>query len=134
VVSRNEKLEFVRLVHEATGRRDPAGLELIDPNVEWDTSAYPFPDLANVYRGREGVAEFWRRWHAGWEIDEYEMEEFIDAGDDVVVGTRVSGRGRDGIQAEVRIHAVCEIRDGRLVRFRMYADREWALRAAGLKE
>jgi ketosteroid isomerase-like protein len=62
------------------------------------------------------------------------MEEFIDAGDKVVVGTRVSGRGRDGIQVEVRVHAIWEIRDDKLVRFRMYADRERALHAAGLGE
>jgi ketosteroid isomerase-like protein len=134
VASRDEKLEFVRLVHETTGRRDPAGLDLIDPDVEWDTSAYPFPDLADVYRGHKGVVEFWTRWHAGWEIDEYEMEEFIDAGDEVVVGTRVSGRGRDGIRVEVRVHAIWEIRNDKLVRFRMYADRERALHAAGLGE
>jgi ketosteroid isomerase-like protein len=134
VASREEKLEFVRLVHETTGRRDPAGLELLDPDVEWDTSSYPFPDLAAVYRGHKGVAEFWTRWHAGWEIDEYEMEEFIDAGDEVVVATRVSGRGRDGIQLDVRIYAVWEIRDAKLVRLRMYADREGALGAAGLTD
>jgi ketosteroid isomerase-like protein len=62
------------------------------------------------------------------------MEEFIDAGDEVVVATRVSGRGRDGIQLDVRIYAVWEIRDGKLVRLRMYADRERALGAAGLTD
>lgn len=134
MASRKEKLELVRLVHETTGRRDPAGVELLDPNVEWDTSSYPFPDLADIYRGHKGVAEFWTRWHASWEIDEYVIEEFIDAGDEVVVGTHVSGRGRDGIQVDVRIYAVWEIRDAKLVRFRMYADREQALRAAGLRD
>lgn len=130
--SPEKKLEFVRRVHERTSRRDPTGLELVDPDVEWDTSAYPFPDLAGVYHGHQGVARFWSAWHANWAIDEYRMEEFIETGDEVVVGTRGTGRGRDGIEVEVHFYAAWKIRDGKLARLRMYADLESALEAARL--
>jgi hypothetical protein len=89
VASRGEKLKFVRLVHETTGRRDPAGLELLDADVEWATSSYPFPDLAAVYRAHKGVAEFGPVGTPAGKSTS--MEEFIDAGDEVVVATRVSG-------------------------------------------
>ena len=57
--------------------------ELWDPDVEWDASTHPLPDLAGVYKGREAVLGWWRGWLAAWEPGQVEYE-LVDAGDRVV--------------------------------------------------
>jgi hypothetical protein len=63
-----------------------------------------------------------------------EIEDVIDAGDDVVVLTRDYGR-RPGMSAEVEIvaAAVWTVRDGNIARNCLYPNREDALRAVGFR-
>jgi ketosteroid isomerase-like protein len=52
----------------------------------------------------------------------------------VLVFVRVQGTGRQsGVQAQARAAHEFTIRDGRLVRFKAYIDRDAALEAAGLR-
>lgn len=62
--------------------------------------------------------------------------EFIDAGDRVVVFSRLVGKGRGGGVGVERFSAqIATLRNGRLVRWEIgYTDREAALEAAGLQE
>jgi ketosteroid isomerase-like protein len=88
-----------------------------------------------VARGLLGFAESWRDWLEPWESYYIEVEEFIDAGDEVVSLTRVRAKTtRDAVAVEHRPGAVWSLRDGRIVRVRFYLDREEALEAAGLRE
>jgi hypothetical protein len=61
-------------------------------------------------------------------------DEFIPHGEQVVVPltARLTGRGR--IEVEGRGAPVATLRDGRLVRWTMYQDRDEALKAVGLEE
>ena len=69
------------------------------------------------------------------EEPQIEAEEFIDAGERVVVAIRISGRGRgSGIDVGANWFHVVTARDDRAVRIEWYASREEALEAAGLKE
>jgi ketosteroid isomerase-like protein len=77
----------------------------------------------------------WKRWEAEWARIELTPEEYIDAGDQVVVAVRYSGRGRaSGIELEDRLFEVHTLRDGKVTRKREFKTRSEALEAAGLPD
>jgi ketosteroid isomerase-like protein len=112
-------------------------ISLVDPGIEWDASSLTemIPDLAEVYRGHEGVRRYWRRWLEAWQDLEFDVEGYRDAGEDVVVlicNQRQAGR-HSGIVTELPPYAmVFTVRDGMLVRWRTFPDQTSALEAAGL--
>ncbi len=117
---------------EAGDRRE--WREHFDPDVVWDTSASQMP-VAGVYRGHTGVERFFRDWLGTWTDYEVANTEYIDAGDAVIVVFRQSGTGRgSGVRVERDFFGVYELRESKVVRFRLYASREDALEAAGLRE
>jgi ketosteroid isomerase-like protein len=69
-----------------------------------------------------------------WESVRIEPQEFIEAGDLVVVPWAMHGRGRDGIELVARATFVWTIRDGAVERISLYQEREEALEAVGLSE
>jgi ketosteroid isomerase-like protein len=95
------------------------------------------PDLAGVYHGHEAVRAYWRRWLSAWSDLHFEIQDVVDAGDDVVLlihNQRQWGK-QSGIVTETPPYAmVFTFRGGKIVRCRMYPDQESALRAAGLSE
>jgi ketosteroid isomerase-like protein len=112
-----------------------AGEELWDPEIEWDASGSPMPDIGGVYRGTEEVRQFWREWLAAWETVEFEYE-LVDAGDQVValIDQRMRGRST-GIEVAFGKYAqVCTFQNGLLVHWKAYASQSKALEAAGLSE
>ncbi len=66
-----------------------------------------------------------------WESVRLEADEFIDAGDLVVVAWTGRVRGRDGIEFQARPTWVWTFGEGAVVRACLYQDREEALEAAG---
>jgi len=109
----------------------------VDPDIEWDASRLDemIPDLAEVYRGHEGVRTYWRRWFEAWRDLEFEVEDVLDAGDEVValiVNQRQWGR-HTGIATDLPPYAqVFTLRDGKLVRWRTFPVQADALEAVGL--
>lgn len=70
-------------------------------------------------------------------FEEYsvEPEDFIDAGETVVVPVRISGRGRtSGATIETRLAHLWVLRDGKVIRSEIYRTVSEALKAAGLSE
>ncbi len=68
-----------------------------------------------------------------WEERRLEPEEFIDAGDNVVVLMHEYRRGRgSGVEVESDTAVVFAVRDGRVVRIQGYMNQSEALKAAGL--
>jgi uncharacterized protein len=64
-----------------------------------------------------------------------EVEELIDAGDEVVVIATARGQAPgSGIETQWRQGHVWQVRDGLAVRFRWFTDVSRALAAAGLRE
>ncbi len=70
-----------------------------------------------------------------WDEHRIEPQEFIDAGDQVVVLQREYQRGKSsGVELVVDTASILDLRDGRIVRMQGYMDRAAALGAAGLSE
>jgi ketosteroid isomerase-like protein len=90
------------------------------------------PRVGERFHGPEGVAEAVRRWTGAWAEFEFDVQELIDAGDRVVMVLRQVGRGKgSGAPVEMTMGWLYELRDGKIVRVSMFADREEALAAAG---
>ena len=123
--------EFTRIFEQ--GDRE-TWREYFDPEVVWDTSASTWPS-AGVLHGHAGVEQFFRDWLGTWRNFEVETSEYLDAGDSVVVVFRQQGTGRgSGIPMERDFFAIYELRESKVVRYRMFDSREEALEAAGLAE
>ena len=135
-----ENVEIVRTLAEGFQRRQhEQAFELYDPEIEWDSSrmAERQPDNAGVYCGHDGVRAFWRDWLSAWSDLHFEIQDLLDAGDEVVLLVREQrqwGR-RSGIATDVPPYGmVFTLRDGKVIRVRAYPDQEAALEAAGLSE
>jgi uncharacterized protein len=127
-------VEIVQRGYEAFARGDiDAALSALDPEIE----VRPAPDFPgeDSYHGRAGFLAYTGQWLESW--DEYWVipEQFIDAGDQVVVPYRAVGRGRgSGIDVETRLVHVWTIREGKVVRMEIFSEFSEALEAAGLRE
>ena len=133
-----ENVEIVRRVYDAAARRDAATvLDLYDPEVELDLSRLQVVGFMgqDVYRGHQGLRTFFREWHEAWENIEYDYDELIDAGEEVISVATRRGRGRvSGAEVELAVALVWTIREGRVVRVAWFRSRAEALEAAGLQE
>jgi ketosteroid isomerase-like protein len=90
---------------------------------------------ASQYRGHEGFRSWLEDWSSAWSNFSMEPEEFIDAGERVVVVLRMRATGRgSGAEVERQDAIVFEIRDGLTVRIDYYNNRAQALKAVGLSE
>ena len=129
-----QNVEIVRRAYEAFADGNlEAVLNVFHPEVDIRPDA-AVPDLGRL-RGRDGWLELAGRWYEPWEEYRIEPEEFIDAGDQVVVLTREFGRRKDtGYEVEQRIGTVFTFRDGEAVRVEFFLDQAEALEAAGLTE
>ncbi len=91
---------------------------------------------AGTRRGHEGFLRSTEEALEAFEDFRVEPEDFIDAGDVVVVPVRISGRGRgSGVEMETRLAHLWALRgDGKVVRSEIYRTTEEALEAAGITE
>ena len=90
------------------------------------------PDDA-TYHGKEGFLEATADWTEGFSDWSVIPEEFIDAGDFVVVHVRQVVRGEaSGISVEGAFWFVFEVRDARVTRLSFFVREAEALEAAGL--
>jgi ketosteroid isomerase-like protein len=124
-------VELVRAIYARFRAGDTDGaLALHDPEVEvHDRPEIPDPQ---VYRGHDGVLSSLRVSQATFEGLDLVPEEFIDAGDQVVVVFRFRGIGREsGVPIDERLAHLWTIRRGKAVRMEVHSGREEALRAAG---
>jgi ketosteroid isomerase-like protein len=133
-----ENVEVVVGVYEAVARRDTAAvLALYDAEVEFDASRYPSVGLVggDVYRGHEGLRNWFREWNESWEAYWDEVEELIDAGDHVISVVKRRGRGRvSGVEVEWQYVGLWTIRDAKVMRVAWFSSREEALEAVALRE
>jgi ketosteroid isomerase-like protein len=130
-------VELVRAAWEAWERRDMEAIfAFYDPEIVWDQTHAQAGELTAVYHGHDGVRQFMREWFAPFESYYARPEEFIDAGEAVVVRCRQGGRGRhSGVDVEMPPYwQVYRLRDGRAVRIEVYNDQREALKAVGLHE
>jgi len=123
-----ENVEIVRAIYAAWFEGESAR-DLIDPDIEYVNP----PDAVEpgTRRGRRAFAGI----RDAYDDVRIEPEEFIDAGDDVVVIARIKGTGRgSGVEVDWRQGYIWTIQSGKGVRFRWFSKPEQALEAAGLQE
>ena len=132
-----ENVGIATRFYEAVSRGD-FGLvwEIADPDLEWQSSPN-LPD-AGVYRGREQVETFLgEQMETVWGgLPELDIERVFDCGDEeVLLFIRLRGQGlRSGVGLDVRIAQLVTVSGGKVVRVKVYPDRQEALEAVGLRE
>jgi ketosteroid isomerase-like protein len=93
-----------------------------------------FPD-GDVYHGRDAFRDFFRRWFGTWDELNIAPGRVLDDGDQVLVMTRIEGRGKgSGVPVVIEGADVWTLRDGKVVSFAAFTDRAEALEAVGLSE
>ena len=102
------------------------------PEVEW--VAAPHSLLASEeYRGYDGVRRFWTQFLSAWDEYGVQVDELIDAGDQVVAVMRLSARTNE-LEVDEARSSLLTLRDGRIVRIEPFASKDDALEAAGKRE
>ena len=117
--------------------------------VTWEATGEPAWDLlhddvevhdhdildAGEYRRRAGVERWLEDWGSAWSDFSLTPEEFIDAGERIVVVIRMRATGRgSNVEVERQDAIVYELRGGKIAGLDYYYNREQALKAVGLEE
>jgi ketosteroid isomerase-like protein len=85
--------------------------------------------------GHDALRRYFERWLEPWENFDLRPTEFLHAGDYVVNGIAMNGRGRgSGVEVRMEGWQVWLIRGERAARCEEYPTRARALEAAGLRE
>jgi ketosteroid isomerase-like protein len=110
----------------AAGAYDAAA-EMVDPNLEWDTSAAP---TGVRVTGSEAAVRDYGAMLEVWEDYESVPERFVESGDHVLVVVRNRGRGAGGgVPIEARRAHLWRLRDCVPVAMRLYLDPDEAFEA-----
>ena len=130
----NGDVAILESLYEAINRADIDGiLRAHSRDVEWHGPSV-FPDLTGPHRGHDGIRAYVRRIMDAWAEFSVTPEKFFDLGERVLVLTRERARGRaSGIEVKSRptVH-LWTLRDGIVVRFQVFWEREEGLREAGV--
>ena len=103
----------------------------------WDPNAVMILPVIDT-RVMTGLAEIERgleSWRRSWDGYTVEIEETIDAGDDVVTVSRQRGTGEGtGAEVELLSYVVYTLSNGKIIRAESFNERSKALEAAGFRE
>jgi ketosteroid isomerase-like protein len=132
-----QNVEVIRSAYErwaaggATAEAIP--VDIYTEDVEWDLSAYPLVDLPTRGRGRDNLLDTFAKYLTGWRDYHPEVREFIDAGEHVIAVLHEQARIADSdVILEHDVFQVWTLRDGLVVKWRVFQTREEALQAVGL--
>jgi ketosteroid isomerase-like protein len=124
-----ENVEIVRGSFAEWAETGQLAFRLLDPKVEWHTRI-DLPD-SSVYCGHDGVAKLAQDWDTVFEDPRFEVEDYIDRGDCVVVPMVLRGRIRGSEQdLEMPETWVLKLCDGIVVEVHEYCTLAEALDAA----
>ena len=124
-------VEIVRTVAAAWARGDIDEIERwIAPDAELRPLRAQLEGI--TYRGHEGLRRLWDDLNTDWDQLELPVEQMRDGGEVVLALGRLTARGRaSGVELDVPIGQVWELRDGKVVRMEAYSEPADAVRAAG---
>lgn len=119
--------ELVRAAYAAFAQGDIAAiLDMLDESVEWSSPA-TLPQ-GGTFSGTAGVVKFFEGVGGAWESLRVQPEAVGDVGSDLVVGViQGSGLLRGAQPASYGAVHVFTVRNGKITRFREYADLDQAL-------
>ena len=118
-------VELLRAVYAAVNRGDyENGARALDPDIEWRAP------MQGVLRGVDEVLAFWRSLPDQFSEFRLEPEEFVSAGDHVLVIVHSRAKGRNsGAELEGRTGHLWTFEHAKVVRYHAYATREEGLAA-----
>ena len=124
-------VDTARAAYEAFGKGDMDTLrEMFADDAEWLTSD-ELPE-GGLNSGRDAIMENFSRLPDYWSDFSVEPEEFIDAGDDVVVRGTQRATGEGGSFEAPFLHLM-RFRDGEITRGEFHSDSAKAVKALGSK-
>jgi ketosteroid isomerase-like protein len=130
-----ENVKVVRTFFAGIDRGDAGAWDLLPPDFVIDLSRRLIDPV--MLHGPDEMRAFYRDLEATWaDGARVEVEELIDAGDEVLALIRFGGRGKmSGADVEVLVWNLWRFRDGEPVSWTYFGeDRAEALEAAGLSE
>jgi ketosteroid isomerase-like protein len=132
----SENLHLVRSIYAAWERGDFSSTEWAHPDIEYVHVDGPSP---RRWMGLAGLAEGASTWINAWEGFRIEVEDFRELDDErILVLSKGSGRGRaSGLDLGQLTRSAADllhVRDGKVMRFAVYFDRDRALADLGLEE
>jgi ketosteroid isomerase-like protein len=133
-----ENVEAVRRIYDAVKRRDSdTPFQLYAEDIVWDMSNARRAALFTrpIYYGHDGVRQVWREVLSVFGEVDFEVDELIDLGDQVLATLREREVGRaSGAPVETTHLAVWTLAGGKVIKLQVFDDRSQALEAAGLRE
>jgi ketosteroid isomerase-like protein len=129
-----ENIALLRAFYDHINGTHEPDYSILDPEVVFDVSRRVFDSA--VYRGHKGVRELTRLLREQWQTIRVEPQDFIIAGDDVVVvPVRLIGVGKQsGAETTANAAHLWILRDGKVIRQTTFQTKPEALEAAGLSE
>ncbi len=116
---------IIESLYAAIARSDgPAVLAWMDPEVVWyEAENFPYSDR-NPYVGSAAVAEgVFYRLATEWEGFQALPDEFLDAGDTIIVQGRYRGTCKaTGIALDAQFAHFWRLRNGKVIAFQQYTD------------
>jgi ketosteroid isomerase-like protein len=104
--------------------------DMVDERVE--VHDHDTPDQG-AYLGRGGVERWLQEWSEAWSDWEFEPEEFIDAGNAVIVVIRMHAKGAgSGVELDRQDAIVYRFSEDKILRTDYYNSKQQALEVAGV--
>ncbi len=143
-----QNVEIVRSVLEPLGAMDVAAVDwgaeeirealgpAYSPDFELRTLASGIgTGLDGVYRGVDGLVRYLRDWLQPFSEYHLELQDYIEAGDCVLVPSRQWGIGStSGARVELDVTFLYELKDGKIARIVQYDTLEEAREAAAQRQ
>ncbi|HEV3310774.1 MAG TPA: nuclear transport factor 2 family protein, partial [Chloroflexota bacterium] len=105
----------------------PAMLDLLDSDVEWRVpESLPW---GGNFHGHDGFQRFWALVSDQLAETHREKQQYLDAGDQVIVLLQSVGRPKGGTEYQEPEVDICEIRNGKIVSVDIYIDSAMVLRS-----
>ena len=109
-----------------------AAVAQLDEHIEWNEPA-EFPG-GGTYHGREGAHQYLAQSRASLAEGTSKPEQFIVAGDKIVVFVHAHVRPKStGAWVDIRLADVYTVHNGKAIEMHAFADRQAALRWAGVE-
>lgn len=126
-----ENVDIVKKLYEALVAGDwEQATDFVVPEVEFHGTVGGLEE-GRVARGIDQYRHVDEEDLEAWDERRLEAEDFVDAGDWVVILQRELRRGKgSGVEVEAEIAILAELRDGRVTRIQGYMDRGAAIEAA----
>jgi len=129
-----ENISVVKGIYQAFGTGDiPAVIAAMSPDIEWNEAEnFPYSD-GNPYVGADAIlGGVFARIASEWDGFHVEPEQFLDAGDTVIMLGRYAGTWRGtGTAMNPQAAHIWTVADGKVVRFQQLIDTLAVARAMG---